>query len=57
VLGAGNGAVVWSRNAASDTGMQVPYWGFASSPLVIGNIRVVCNAREMAAFRLSLTGR
>ncbi len=35
-LDAGDGALVWSRNAASDTGMKVPGWGFASSPLVVG---------------------
>ena len=35
-LDAGDGAVVWSRNAASDTGTEIPDWGFASSPLVVG---------------------
>ena len=34
-LDADNGAVVWARNVASDTGRRVPDWGFASSPLVI----------------------
>jgi outer membrane protein assembly factor BamB len=27
-LDAGTGAVVWSRNAASDTGAKIPGWGF-----------------------------
>src|SRR5437879_1040096 len=31
-LDARDGSVVWSRNAASDTGHKVPGWGFASSP-------------------------
>ncbi len=35
VLDAADGAVVWSRNAASDTDAKVPYWGFASSPLMV----------------------
>src|SRR5207237_5810775 len=30
-LDARDGSVIWSRNAASDTGRKVPDWGFASS--------------------------
>ena len=40
-LDAGTGAVVWSRNAASDTGGTVPFWGFSSSPLVVGDVVIV----------------
>jgi outer membrane protein assembly factor BamB len=52
-LDAGNGAVLWSRNAASDTGTKVPGWGFASSPLVVGDIVVVAAAGKLAAYDLS----
>jgi len=49
-LDAGNGAVVWSRNAASDTGKKIPGWGFASSPLVVGDVVVVATAGVLAAY-------
>jgi outer membrane protein assembly factor BamB len=49
-LDAGDGAVVWSRNAASDTGAKTPYWGFASSPLVDGDLVVAAVAGQLAAY-------
>jgi outer membrane protein assembly factor BamB len=49
-LNAGNGAVIWSRNAATDTGVEVPDWGFASSPLVVGDLVVVAAAGRLVAY-------
>jgi outer membrane protein assembly factor BamB len=49
-LDAGNGAVVWSRNVASDTGRRVPDWGFASSPLVVDDLVIVAAAGTLAAY-------
>src|SRR5690242_5411966 len=49
-LDAGTGAVVWSRNVASDTGAQVPFWGFSSSPLVIGDEVIVAPAGQLVAY-------
>jgi outer membrane protein assembly factor BamB len=49
-LNARTGAVVWSRNAASDTGKTVPDWGIASSPLVVGDVVVVATAGWLAAY-------
>lgn len=52
-LDAGTGAVVWSRNAASDTKTKIPGWGFASSPLVVGEVVVVATAGTLAAYDLA----
>ena len=41
VLDASDGTLIWSRNAASDAEVKVPYWGFASSPLVIDDVVAV----------------
>jgi hypothetical protein len=49
-LDAEDGAVVWSRNAASDTGRKVPYWGFASSPLVVGDAVIVAASGTLVAY-------
>ncbi|HSF25238.1 MAG TPA: PQQ-binding-like beta-propeller repeat protein, partial [Blastocatellia bacterium] len=49
-LDAGTGAVVWSRNAASDTGAKIPGWGFASSPLVVNDVVIVAASGRLAAY-------
>jgi outer membrane protein assembly factor BamB len=53
VLDAGDGTVVWSRNVASDTGAEVPYWGFSSSPLVVDDLVIVAAAGQLAAYDLA----
>ncbi len=52
-LDAGDGSVVWSRNAASDTDTKIPGWGFASSPLVIDDLVVVAAAGKLVAYDLA----
>jgi outer membrane protein assembly factor BamB len=42
--------LIWTRNAAADTKREVPYWGIASSPLVIDNLVVVAAASTLAAY-------
>lgn len=49
-LDARSGAVVWSRNAASDTSTEVPIWGFSSSPIVVDDVVIVAVEGKLAAF-------
>jgi len=44
------GTVVWSRNAATDTGAKLPGWGFASSPLLVDDALVVAAAGHLVAY-------
>lgn len=49
-LDAGTGAVVWSRNVSSETGVKIPFWGFSSSPLVIGDLVIVAASGQLVAY-------
>ncbi len=49
-LDASNGAVVWSRNAASDTGATIPFWAFSGSPLVVNDMVIVAASGRLAAY-------
>jgi outer membrane protein assembly factor BamB len=52
-LDADTGAVVWSRNAATDTGATLPGWGFAGSPLVFGDLLIVAASGRLVAYELA----
>jgi outer membrane protein assembly factor BamB len=52
-LDARGGAVVWSRNAAVDSGEKVPYWGFSGSPLVVGDEVIVAASGRLVAYDLA----
>jgi outer membrane protein assembly factor BamB len=41
---------VWSRDAAADTGVETTGWGFASSPLVVGDLVIVAASGRLAAY-------
>lgn len=50
VLDASNGAVVWTRDVAKETNTQVPFWGFSSSPLVIGDTVIVAASGQLVGY-------
>jgi len=52
-LDAASGALLWTRNAAADTGAKTPGWGFAGSPLVFGDAVIVAASGRMAAYSLA----
>jgi outer membrane protein assembly factor BamB len=52
-LDARTGAVVWSRNAASEAKVETPMWGFSSSPLVTGDLVIVAIAGTLAGYDLA----
>jgi outer membrane protein assembly factor BamB len=50
VLDAATGAVIWSRNAATDTGVPVPGWGISSSPVVFDDVVVTAISGALVAY-------
>ena len=64
-LDAADGAVVWSRDGASDSDgtpsivdgkTKIPEWGLASSPLVVDDVVIVAVAGQLVAYELA-TGK
>ena len=49
-LEATTGNVVWTRNVASETNTKVPFWGFSSSPLVIGDVVIIAASGQLVAY-------
>jgi outer membrane protein assembly factor BamB len=46
------GAVIWSRDVSADTKVKVPMWGFASSPLVVGDLVIIAASGKLAGYDL-----
>jgi outer membrane protein assembly factor BamB len=55
-LDATNGAVIWSRNVATDSATAIPEWGFSSSPLVVKDLVIIAASGKLAAYD-SATGK
>jgi outer membrane protein assembly factor BamB len=49
-LDARTGAAIWTKDAAADTGMKTPTWGFAGSPLVLGDLAIVAASGRLVAY-------
>jgi outer membrane protein assembly factor BamB len=56
-LDANNGAVAWSHNVAKETGTEIPFWGFAGSPLVIGDLVIVAASGQLVAYEAATGNR
>jgi outer membrane protein assembly factor BamB len=53
VLDALDGSLIWRVDAAADAGVELPGWGFAGSPLVVGDLVIVAIAGNLAAYDIS----
>ena len=49
-LDARTGSKIWSRNVATDSSVQVPDWGFSSSPLLLDDMVIVAAAGKLVAY-------
>ncbi len=47
-LDARTGKVIWSRDAAKDTGAPLPGWGFTGSPLIVDDLVIVATSGRLA---------
>jgi outer membrane protein assembly factor BamB len=56
VLDARNGSVIWTRNVATETNTKLPFWGFSSSPLIVGDVVIVAAAGQLVAYETA-TGK
>ena len=53
VLDERTGAVVWTRNAVSDTGAKIPGWGISGSPLIVGDLVIAAASGSLVAYDIA----
>jgi hypothetical protein len=49
-LDAASGALLWSRDVAAEAAVETPGWGFAGSPLVVGDLVIVAASGRLVAY-------
>lgn len=49
-LRARDGGVIWTRNAATDTGAKIPGWGFSSSPILVDGVLVIALSGRLVGY-------
>jgi outer membrane protein assembly factor BamB len=52
-LNATTGAVIWSRNAATDTGAPIPGWGYTASPLVVNDAVIAATSGRLVSYDIA----
>ena len=49
-LEAADGSVVWSRDVASETGVNTPHWGFSGSPIVLEELVIAAASGTLVGY-------